>query len=107
MMAEFSATSRLFEDGGTLPLSVAHSWAGGENRSPSLAWTGAPTDWGVSEFGGALPPPGDPPHHYEITLFALDLPRLDLTEAATYAYFRFSILGHALGEARIVGRVGR
>jgi len=160
-MSDFSVRSGLFEDGGTVPMSVAHTWAGGGNRSPDLEWAGAPegtqsyavamydpdapttvgfvhwllfniaptvtsleegagaagrnpegsvlgyTDWGVSEFGGAGPPPGDPPHHYEITVFALDLPRLDLTEAATYAYFRFSILGHELGEARIVGRFGR
>lgn len=160
-MAGFSVTSRLFDDDRTMPISTVHTWAGGENSSPDLSWSGAPagtqsfavtmydpdapttvgfvhwvlfnlppgitaleagagaagknpdgsvlgyTDWGNSEYGGPLPPPGDPPHHYHITVYALDLPKLDLGPNTTYAFFRFSILGHVLGEARLTGRFGR
>lgn len=154
-MDEFHVTSNTFEDGETLPLSVAHQWAGGENQSPHLAWSNAPegtksfavtmwdpdaptsvgfvhwlvfnipadttsleegagtsgpnpgggthgyADFGVSEFGGCAPPPGDP-HRYVITVYALDT-ELELDSSATYAMFRFSILGHVLAEASITG----
>ena len=53
------------------------------------------------------PPPGDPPHHYQITVYALDVPKLELGPTTTYAFFRFSILGHVLGEAKLTGRFGR
>lgn len=157
-MAAFQVTSNTFEDGGTLPSSVAHQWGGGENRSPHLEWSNAPAgtksfalsmydpdapttvgfvhwllfnippdvtsleegvgssaspvssttgycDFGVSDFGGPAPPPGDP-HRYVITVYALDVPELELDSSTTYALFRFSILGHVLGEAQITGIFG-
>jgi Raf kinase inhibitor-like YbhB/YbcL family protein len=158
-MAEFQVRSDTFEDGETLPKSVAHQWAGGENRSPHLEWLDAPegtksfavsmydpdaptpvgfvhwvlfnlpaevtrldegagsagsnpagstsgyTDFGVSEFGGPAPPPGDP-HRYQITVYALDVSELELDSSATYAFFRFSIRGHVLAEAQITGMFG-
>jgi Raf kinase inhibitor-like YbhB/YbcL family protein len=160
-MTDFTVTSGLFGDGGTMPVSTVHPWAGGENKSPDLAWSGAPagtqsfavtiydpdapttvgfvhlvlfnlspgttrleagagaagknppgstlglSDFGVSKYGGLLPPPGDPPYHYQITVYALDVPKLELGPATTYAFFRFSIVGHVLGEAKLTGRFGR
>lgn len=160
-MADFSVTSSQFKDDGTMPMSAAHTWAGGQNQSPDLKWSGAPagtasfavciydpdaptsvgfvhwvlfnipaevnsleagagtagknppgsvmgiTDYGNNEYGGCLPPPGDDPHHYQITVYALDVPKLELGPATTYAFFRFSILGHVLGEAKLTGRFGR
>ncbi|HLI16465.1 MAG TPA: YbhB/YbcL family Raf kinase inhibitor-like protein [Acidimicrobiales bacterium] len=43
-MAEqtLSVTSRQFADGGVLPMSAVHTSAGGENRSPQLAWSPGP-----------------------------------------------------------------
>ncbi|MBI2755798.1 MAG: YbhB/YbcL family Raf kinase inhibitor-like protein [Chloroflexi bacterium] len=91
-----------------LPPSVTslEAGAGAAGKNPSDSVLGY-TDWGNSEYGGPLPPPGDPPHHYQITVYALDLPKLDLGPNTTYAFFRFSILGHVLGEARLTGRFGR
>jgi len=80
--------------------------AGAAAKNPQGSVLGY-TDWGASEYGGPLPPPGDAPHHYRITVYALDLPKLDLGPSATYAYFRFSIRGHVLGEATLTGRFGR
>jgi Raf kinase inhibitor-like YbhB/YbcL family protein len=157
-MAEFQVRSDTFEDGETLPMSVVHQWAGGENRSPHLEWSDAPegttsfavtmydpdaptsigfvhwlvfnippdvtsleegagtsgpnpgggmqgyVDFGVSEFGGCAPPPGDA-HRYVFTVYALDT-ELDLDSSATYAFFRFSIRDHVLAEAQIMGMFG-
>ena len=160
-MAKLSISSTQFKEGGNMPMSTVHTWGGGQNTSPDLSWSDAPsgtqsfalsmydpdapttvgfthwllfnvppgitslkagagasgknpsgsvlgyTDWGASEYGGPLPPPGDPPHRYQITVYSLDLPKLDLGPNATYAYFRFSIRGHVLAEATLSGRYGR
>ena len=146
-----------FEHDGTLPSSAAHPYAGGDNVSPHLVWSGEPAgtasfaltcwdpdaptgvgfvhwlrfnipptvhelatgagdeagswvdgfvDWGESRYGGMAPPPGDDPHHYEFTLYALDLAALDLGATTTYAMFRFMIRGHVLDSASRVGRFG-
>ena len=34
------------------------------------------TDFGAPGYGGPCPPPGDKPHHYHITVFALDVDKL-------------------------------
>ena len=152
-------TSDLFSDGGTIPDSAAHTYAGGENVSPPIAWSGVPdgtasiavtcydpdapttvgfvhwvlfnlpagadhldagqgaagqqpkgsvlgfTDWGESQYGGMAPPPGDDPHHYHFTVWALDGP-LDLDETTTYAKFNFMTRGHVLATGEVVGRFG-
>lgn len=159
--ANFAVTSSQFKDGDRLPLSVAHSMAGGQNTSPALEWDGAPagaasfalslydpdaptpvgfvhwllfnidgsvqglapgagatgknppgsvlglTDFGASEYGGPAPPPGDPPHHYEFTVYALDLPRVDLGPTTTYAMLSFMIRGHVLGQGKLIGIYSR
>ncbi|MGH9110651.1 MAG: YbhB/YbcL family Raf kinase inhibitor-like protein [Acidimicrobiales bacterium] len=41
-MSGIEVTSELFEDGGPIPVSAAHSAVGGGNRSPQLSWSGVP-----------------------------------------------------------------
>src|SRR5215468_2702132 len=36
----------------------------------------ASTDFGSDGYGGPCPPPGDKPHHYQITVFAVDVDKL-------------------------------
>jgi Raf kinase inhibitor-like YbhB/YbcL family protein len=60
------------------------------------------TDYGMSGYGGMAPPPGDPPHHYEFRVYALDT-KVELDASATYAFFRFSIRGHVLAEGVLTG----
>jgi Raf kinase inhibitor-like YbhB/YbcL family protein len=75
--------------------------AGAAGQAPAGATLGY-TDFGVSEYGGPAPPPGDP-HHYHFTVYALDT-RLDgLGSGSTYAFFRFAIRGHVLDEGTLVG----
>ena len=49
------------------------------------------------------PPPGDPPHRYQFTVYALDVPALDSGPNTTYAKFRFLIRGHVLAQGTLTG----
>jgi hypothetical protein len=155
-----TVTSSLFDEGGTIPASAAHTYAGGQNVSPDLSWSGLPpgtqsvaltcwdpdapttvgfshwvvaglaadstglpagagaagknpagsilgfTDWGESRYGGMAPPPGDDPHHYQFTVWALDTADAGIDAVTTYAKFRFMIRGHVLDSATLTGRFG-
>ena len=76
------------------------SGAGAPGSEPTGSVAGY-TDFGGPGYGGAAPPPG-PAHHYHFTVYALDT-KLDLDSSATYAYFRFNILGHVLAEGTLTG----
>jgi Raf kinase inhibitor-like YbhB/YbcL family protein len=151
--------SSMFEEGGTIPKTAVHTFAGGDNVSPDLRWSGVPsgtqsiavtchdpdaptpvgfchwvmfnlpadldhldagagepgkapsgsvlgfTDWGESQWGGCAPPPGDQPHGYEFTVYALDT-KLDLDETTTFAKFSFMSIGHVLARGTLTGRFG-
>ena len=68
MAGEITVTSDHFEDDGTIPTSAAHSYGGGENRSPHLAWAGLPegtksvavTIWDGMGAGNPLRAPSTP-----------------------------------------------
>ncbi len=64
------------------------------------------TDLGQSAYGGPCPPPGLP-HHYEFTVHALDVARLDGGPNSTGAALRFAMHGHVLAEGKITGVYGR
>jgi Raf kinase inhibitor-like YbhB/YbcL family protein len=151
--ATLEVRSNLFEDGGTIPKSAAHSMVGGGNQSPDLTWSEGPegtqcyavtcydpdapttvgfthwvlfnvpasvhsieaggspggvtgfSDWGESAYGGMAPPPGDDPHHYHFTVYALD-GEVASDKTTTYAKFRFLIRGHVLATGTLTGRFG-
>ncbi len=157
MAGEITVTSDHFHDDGTIPTSAAHTYGGGENRSPHLAWAGLPegtksvavtiwdpdaptgigfvhwvrfdippdvtsfdegagtedgpwvdgfTDWGETGYGGMAPPPGDEPHRYIVTVYALGTESLGLDGTTTYAKFKFMSREHLLGTGTITGRFG-
>ena len=148
----FSLTSTTFKHNAYLPNSTIYSKAGcsGENRSPDLAWSGAPkgtksfamimhdpdapaaggwyhwvvynipatthalatgeqipanelgkTSWGENAYGGPCPPPGKP-HHYNFTLYALDMSRLS-GEALSGPQVESAVRGHVLGKTTLTG----
>ena len=68
-------------------------------------WTDGITDWGETHYGGMAPPPGDPPHHYRFTVYALDADAgtLGLDEHATYAKLRFLVKDHVLASGTVTG----
>jgi Raf kinase inhibitor-like YbhB/YbcL family protein len=65
------------------------------------------TDFGKPGFGGPCPPPGDKPHRYIFTLYALDIPKLDLDEKANAALVGFTLNMHAIAKASMISYYGR
>jgi Raf kinase inhibitor-like YbhB/YbcL family protein len=64
------------------------------------------TDWGQNAYGGMAPPPGDPPHRYLFTVYALRVDTLDLGPTTTYAMLRFMIRDRILATGTLTGRFG-
>lgn len=58
------------------------------------------TDYGKAGFGGACPPAGDKPHHYQFTLHALST-ELELKADAMPAMVGFMLNAHSLGKATL------
>jgi Raf kinase inhibitor-like YbhB/YbcL family protein len=65
------------------------------------------TDFGGTGYGGPCPPPGDKPHRYIFTLFALDVAKLDLDENTPAAMVGFNLNQHAIGNAQMTALFGR
>jgi len=64
--------------------------------------------FGEARYGGPCPPPGDPPHHYDFVLQALDIAAVPGASATTTGPELARLTaGHVLGEARLTGRFGR
>lgn len=53
-------------------------------------------DMGNHRYDGAAPPPGDYPHRYAFAVHAVDVPRLEVGEAASCAYLGFNLAFHTL-----------
>lgn len=65
------------------------------------------TDFGKPGFGGACPPVGDKPHRYLFTVYALDIPKLDLGAKSPPAMVGYVLNQHCLAKASIVSYYGR
>ena len=59
------------------------------------------TDFGEPGYGGAAPPPGHGPHRYIFTVFAVDVPQLDVTPENSGAVFGFNLHFHTLAKASL------
>ncbi|HEX3467742.1 MAG TPA: YbhB/YbcL family Raf kinase inhibitor-like protein [Candidatus Elarobacter sp.] len=81
--------------------------AGGQPGAKVGATPGT-SDFGMTEYGGPCPPPGDAPHHYHLVVYALDVEKLDgLDQTTSYAKFKFMSREHVLASAEIVGTYAR
>lgn len=89
----------------TRALSEAEGEAGGAGL-PSGVVQGQ-TDFGTSGYGGPCPPVGDQPHHYIITIWALDIERLPLDKNAPGALVGFFLHKHEIGKATLTVRYQR
>ena len=65
------------------------------------------TDFGAPGYGGPCPPKGDKPHHYNFTLYALKVARLDLPAGATASLTGFMVNANALAHSTLTGVYGR
>ncbi|MDT0265221.1 YbhB/YbcL family Raf kinase inhibitor-like protein [Streptomyces sp. DSM 44915] len=89
-----------------LPAGTTELPAGAGVADGSLLPAGAVhvrNDYGTRDFGGAAPPPGDGPHRYVFTVYAVDQERLGPDEHATPAQVGFMLRFHALGRAQLIG----
>lgn len=89
-----------------IPLTVTElpAGAGGDGKIglPSSA-VHVRNDFGTRDFGGAAPPPGDGPHRYVFTVYAVDTDRLGLDGDASPAVLGFQLRFHTLGRAQLIG----
>lgn len=63
----------------------------------------ARNDFGTADFGGAAPPPGDGPHRYVFTVYAVDSDKLGLDADASPAKVGFMLRFHTIGRAQLIG----
>ncbi|MEZ4846329.1 MAG: YbhB/YbcL family Raf kinase inhibitor-like protein [Bdellovibrionota bacterium] len=61
------------------------------------------TDFGVPGYGGPCPPVGDKPHHYIITVHALNVEKLELPANAPAAMVSYYINNHSIAKASLTG----
>ena len=88
-----------------LPASV-QQLAAGAGESDATLPAGARhmrTDYGQYTWGGPHPPAGHGPHRYQFTVFALDVPALDLPAEVSAAVVGFNLNAHALAKATLTG----
>lgn len=62
----------------------------------------ATNDAGVARYLGAAPPKGDQPHHYYLTVTALDTDKLPVAANASPALIGFAISSHTLARGDII-----
>ncbi len=65
------------------------------------------TDFGQSGYGGPCPPPGNKPHRYVFTVFALKVDQLPLKPEASGAMVGYYLNQNALAKASFTGLYGR
>jgi Raf kinase inhibitor-like YbhB/YbcL family protein len=81
--------------------------AGSGDTMPRGAVQGR-TDFQTVGYGGPCPPPGQKPHHYVFTLYALDAESLEgLSPLTSGPYLLKTLRGHVIAKATLVGLFGR
>ncbi|MFD5429496.1 YbhB/YbcL family Raf kinase inhibitor-like protein [Streptomyces sp. NPDC127084] len=60
-------------------------------------------DYGSKDFGGAAPPPGDGPHRYVFTVYAVGKEKLGPGDDVSPAVVGFNLRFHTLGRAQLIG----
>ena len=95
-----------------LPASVTSLPKGAGDVKSKLTPKGAiqsRTDFGSDGYGGPCPPPGDKPHHYQITVFAVDVDKLPDAKDhnASAALVGFDLHFHTLAKASLTATYGR
>lgn len=87
-----------------IPAEITSLHAGGPLPAGATALH---NDFGEAGYGGPCPPPGDTPHHYVLTVYALNTDSLPLDASSDAGHARQVIEQHALAEASITARYGR
>jgi len=61
------------------------------------------TDFGAPGYGGPCPPPGDHPHRYLFTVFAVGVDKLQVSADTSAAVIGFQLHFNTLAKAAIMG----
>lgn len=81
--------------------------AGNNSRNAPRGSQEGMTDFGSKGYGGPCPPPGDKPHHYHFTVFALKVDKLDVPGNATSAMIGYNLNANKLATARVTALYAR
>jgi len=84
-----------------IPADVTELATGASGTTMPIGSVEGRTDFSPSIYGGAAPPKGHGPHRYIFTVYAVDVPHLDLTVDSSGAFFGFNMHFHALAKASI------
>lgn len=93
-----------------IPPSVTSLPAGAGKAGSAAAPQGSiqsMTDFGQPGFGGPCPPPGNKPHRYIFTVYALTVDQLPLKQEASGAMVGYYLNQNALGKASFTATYGR
>lgn len=79
----------------------------GKHKDAGVRALHGTNDFGLRGYDGPCPPPGDPPHHYHLIVYALDVPSLQGLDGSTsYAKFKFMSREHVLAKGEITSLYG-
>ena len=87
-----------------IPATTTSLAAGAGDASKNLLPAGAMqglTDFGTSGYGGPCPPKGSKAHHYQITVYALKVEKIDVPATASGAMVGFYVRSNALAKAEL------
>lgn len=93
-----------------LPATTARLGAGAGSGSSSLVPPGSQqgrTDLGTKAYHGPCPSPGNSPHHYVFTIYALKVAKLPVPSHASGAMVTLTAHDYTLAEATLVAVYGR
>ncbi len=93
-----------------IPANVHTLPAGAGDAGSTLLPAGAGqgrNDGGVSHFSGPCPPAGDPAHHYQITVFAVKVPKLPVDAESSGARVGFNLHFNTLAKGQVTGLYGQ
>jgi len=87
--------------------SLAHGAGTADGKQLPTGTMQIHTDFGAPGFGGSCPPPGDKPHRYIFTVYALKTAKIDVPLEATAAMAGYMINANKLGSATFTAYYGR
>lgn len=90
-----------------IPASVMQLASGASPSKMPAGTVETRTDFGKPGYGGPCPPPGDKPHRYLFTIYALKVDKLDIDAQASGAMAGFMIRSNSLGSATFTATFGR
>lgn len=91
---------------GTFTHWLAYDVATDGNTLRGTAGKTLKNDFGRKRYGGPCPPPGDGAHRYYFTVYAVDVPALDVP-GGSRDDLEAALEGHTLAKARFMGRYER